>query len=106
MKESAARPLDKNCRVWSTRQDETQKSEKRRNQNPLTASQRAGLAAAGIATKTIGAMHGEGGVTVPSKRASPVVVAGVLPATRLTTVGAPPASMLWQLRITAKFGIG
>src|SRR5262249_4115801 len=51
-------------------------------------------------------MHGEGGVTVPSKSASPVVVAGVVPATRLTTEGAPTASLLWQLRIMAKFAIG
>src|SRR5437588_10535830 len=59
-----------------------------------------------MATKTIGAMHGEGGVTVPSNSASPVEVAGVVPATRLTTVGAPAASLLWQLRIMAKFAIG
>src|SRR5437899_94615 len=71
------------------------------------ASQRAGaVAVAGIATKTIGAMQGEGGVTVPSKSASPAAVAGVVPATRFTTVGAPAASLLWQLRITAKFAIG
>src|ERR1051326_8979263 len=59
-----------------------------------------------MATNTMGAMHGEGGVTVPSKLASPVAVAGVVPATRLTTVGAPAASLLWQLRITAKVAIG
>src|SRR5262249_22893719 len=71
------------------------------------ASHRAGaVGVAGIATNTIGAMQGLGGVTVPSKLASPVVVAGVIPATRLTTVGAPAASLLWQLRITAKFATG
>src|ERR1700704_1106741 len=59
-----------------------------------------------MATNTIGAMQGEGGVTVPSNSASPVVVAGVVPATRLTTVGAPTESLLWQLRITAKVAIG
>src|SRR5437588_12422807 len=59
-----------------------------------------------MATKTIGAMHGEGGVTVPSNSASPVEVAGVVPATRLTTVGAPAASLLWQLRIIAKLAMG
>src|SRR5437899_2685709 len=51
-------------------------------------------------------MHGLGGVTTPSKSASPVVVAGVVPATRFTTAGAPAASLLWQLRITAKVPIG
>src|SRR5689334_6382813 len=51
-------------------------------------------------------MHGEGGVTVPSKSASPVAVAGVVPATRFTMVGAPTASLLWQLRITANVATG
>src|ERR1700744_1501775 len=70
------------------------------------ASQRAGFAAAGTATNTIGAMHGEGAVTVPSKLASPALVAGVVPATRFTTLGAPTASVLWQLKIMANVGTG
>src|SRR5689334_24560392 len=59
-----------------------------------------------MATKTIGAMQGEGGVTVPSKSASPVVVAGVVPTTWFTIVGAPAASLLWQLRMTANVAMG
>src|SRR5579859_3579908 len=59
-----------------------------------------------MATNTMGARQGEGGVTVPSKSASPVVVAGVVPTTWLTIVGAPAASLLWQLRIMAKVPIG
>src|ERR1700704_2600603 len=72
------------------------------------ASHRAGaVAVAGIAPNTIGAMHGLGRVTRPSISESPVVVAGAVPATRLTMLGAlVTGSILWQLRIAAKLAIG
>src|SRR5579859_3246046 len=52
-------------------------------------------------------MHGLGGVTRPSISASPVVVAGAMPATRFTILGVlVTGSILWQLRIAAKLAIG